>query len=152
MIFDKLSNISNYKILSENVVNFISNLSCDMKLGRYELAQDIYANVETYQTKALDEGKFESHDEFVDVQILLNGQEEIYYAPRENLHSIKEYDVNRDITFYNDSLINSDCITLDGTNFVVLFPHEAHAPQIAIDDKKSNVLKVVIKINRKYFL
>jgi beta-galactosidase beta subunit len=28
----------------------------------------------------------------------------------------------------------------------MLFPHEAHAPQVSIDEKLENVLKVVVKI------
>lgn len=110
------------------------------------MSESIYANVETYETKLLENGKFEAHKDYIDVQILLKGHEQIFIAPQNSLTMSEPYDAKRDIEFYSDNICSFQSIKLDGTNFVMLFPHEAHAPQVSIDEKLENVLKVVVKI------
>jgi len=39
----------------------------------------------------------------------------------------------------------SDFVTLDGTNFMMIYPHEAHAPQV-VSESISTVKKVVVKV------
>ncbi|MBR1425167.1 YhcH/YjgK/YiaL family protein [bacterium] len=144
MISDKLNNLSFYKFPKE-VVDFVNNLSSETALGKYVISDDIYANVEEYFTKEVTNAKFESHKKYLDIQILLKGKEKISYAPVDELNILQNYDENRDIVFYSDNVENVPYITLDGSNFVVLFPHEAHAPQISLNESMK-VLKVVVKM------
>lgn len=147
MIIDKIENISIYKNIPDIARNFILNLKNEApSLGKHVLSDSIYANVETYETKLLNNGKFEAHKDYIDIQILLKGQEQIFIAPQNGLTVSEPYDAKRDIEFYSDDISFSQSVKLDGTNFVMLFPHEAHAPQISIDEKVENVLKVVVKI------
>lgn len=146
MIIDKLENISLYTNIPKEVTEFIANLSKDLSLGKYKLSKENFINVETYNTKSIINGKFESHKNYIDIQILLDGQERIYVTNINGLTILEPYNEDRDITFYSDNLDDKNYVTLDGTNFVVLFPHEAHAPQISEDDESKKVLKVVAKI------
>ena len=147
MIIDKIENISIYKNIPDIARNFILNLKKETpNIGKHILSDSIYANIETYDTKLLENGKFEAHKDYIDIQILLKGQEQIFVAPQNGLAVSEPYDAKRDIEFYSDNISFSQSIKLDGTNFVMLFPHEAHAPQISIDEKIENVLKVVVKI------
>lgn len=147
MITDKLINIDRYKYFPEVVINFIKNLSLDITSGKHILGDGIYANVEEYNTKNINIAKYESHNEYVDIQILLSGQEYIYYTDINLLNTDIPYDFKKDITFYCD-VVKGQNILLDGSNFVTLYPNEAHAPQIAVNNEPQNVKKVVIKVKK----
>lgn len=146
MITDKLSNINKYSEIPDYVVDFIIKLSEEIKLGRYELENNSYVNVETYLTKKHSEACFEAHKKYADIQILISGKEKIFIKPVESLVSPLEYSEQKDIIFYEDNTNKSDYVTLDGSNFVLIYPHEAHAPQIAIDDNPELVKKAVVKL------
>ncbi|MBP3820643.1 YhcH/YjgK/YiaL family protein [bacterium] len=142
MITDKIKNIERYNIPKEALL-FIKNLTSDIAFGKYEITKDIYANVESYNTKL--NGKFERHRKYVDVQILLLGKEKIYYTDVENLDEYPFYDEVKDISFYDKEIVKSHYVILDGTNFSIIYPNEAHAPQIFYE-KQEPVKKVVVKI------
>ncbi len=145
MIIDKLENLSMYRIVPDHVVDFVKNLKSDIKTGRYELIDKDYANVETYTTKSITDGKFEAHNNYIDIQILLDGKERIYYTSTSSVSVDTPYNPEKDIKFYSDRIEKFDFVTLDGTNFAMIFPHEAHAPQVSIDSK-TEVKKVVVKV------
>ncbi len=145
MIIDKLENIKLYTNIPIEAINFIQNLNSSVKLGRHEISDRVYANVEKYTTKSLAEGRFEAHRNYIDIQILLCGSEKIYLSELAGLKVSESYDKNRDIEFYSSSIKNSFSVTLDGTNFIVIYPHEAHAPQV-VAQYAQEVLKVVVKV------
>lgn len=146
MIIDKLENISMYRIVPDHVVDFVKNLNGNIKIGRYEIIDKDYANVETYTTKKLANGKFEAHNNYIDIQILLDGNERIYYTSTASVSLDIPYNEEKDIKFYSDKIDKFDYVTLDGTNFAMIFPHEAHAPQISASECCSEVKKVVVKV------
>ena len=132
MIIDKIENIGNYPQIPEYIVNFIKGLSEDTECMRYELIDEDFVNVETYTTKFISDAKFETHNNYVDIQLLLDGEERIYLTSREGLNESAPYNPEKDITFYTNSIEQADFVTLDGSNFVLIYPHEAHAPQVII--------------------
>lgn len=146
MIIDKLENIHLYKNIPPAVVDFVKSINKNIPLGKQILSDDIYVNIEQYSTKLLEDAIFEAHDKYIDIQILLDGNESIYLADRTNLDVKIPYDTEKDIVFYSNATSNYPKVNLDGTNFIMIFPHEAHAPQVSIDNKRKNVLKVVVKI------
>lgn len=145
MITDKTENIDIYNNIPQQAKEFIKNLSKNINPGRYEISVNDYANVEIYTTKTLENAKYEAHNSYIDIQILLSGKEKIYYRDRENLNINIPYNSEKDIVFYSDK-VYGNYIQLDGSNFVMLFPHEAHAPQITASEKSEEVIKVVLKI------
>ena len=148
MIIDKLENIIFYSQLPKDVVKFITNLHQDIELGRHDLGNGNFAVIEEYNTKNIDNAIYESHDKYADIQILLREKENIYYSNVEDLIVSVPYDENRDIKFYGNKVDQNKFITLDSTNFVVLYPHEAHAPQI-ICENCCKIKKVVVKFKIK---
>lgn len=147
MIVDKIEKLKLYKEIPGEVVHFLSELDINnIKLGKWVLSDCIYVNIEEYNTKDIEVASFESHDKYIDIQLLLKGSENIYYASRDNLSVKVPYDETRDIAFYSDSIQGYPYIKLDGTNFMMIYPHEAHAPQVSINGLAQKVLKVVVKI------
>ncbi len=144
MITDKIEYIDLYKEIPKNVYDFIQKLDKNIKVGKYNLSDSNYANVEIYKTKLLENASYEAHEKYIDIQILLSGEERIYYTDRNKLDIEIPYNESKDIVFYKNE-VKGDFATLNGSNFVMLFPHEAHAPQVFIN-KESEVKKVVVKI------
>ena len=142
MIYDRIENIDTYK-LDSVAVEFIKNLSSDIECKKHILSDNIYANVEEYTTK--DVGYFEAHRDYLDIQILLSGEEIIEYTPLIGLKTKDEYDKTRDIEFFFDGESQITPIKLQKGLFTVLYPQDAHKPQLKF---KSNmpVKKVVVKV------
>ena len=115
-------------------------------LGRHELENGIYINIENYITKPLSEGKYETHNNYTDIQFTISGRESIFIKNKSQLSKSNGYNKDNDIEFYGDDIDTENQVTLDGTNFVVIYPSEAHAPQIAEFDEPMPVKKAVIKI------
>ncbi len=86
MITDKLNNIDLYSEIPQVAKDFIKSLTPDIEIGKVVLSDDIYANVETYTTKFPSQGRFEAHDKYTDIQILLKGEEYIYVEDRSKLN------------------------------------------------------------------
>ncbi len=148
MIIDKIDNICLYNAVPKSVIQFLKNIDRNnVEYGKHILDDSNFVNIETYATKTIENAKYESHDKYIDIQILLTGNEKIGVADRSCLSVAEPYDENRDITFYSDPVDTNNTVSLNGSNFVMLYPHEAHAPQIASDYKTSGqVIKVVAKI------
>lgn len=146
MITDKIENISLYSDIPESVKKFISYLDKNFENQKILLSDDNYANIDSYSTKKDTDVKFEAHEKYIDVQLLLKGTEDIYYTTKSDLTVCIPYDENCDCEFYEQSPFEYSKITLDGSNFAVFFPHEAHAPQASCSGCVSQVKKVVVKI------
>ena len=118
----------------------------DVILGRQVLKDENYVNVEQYEPKDITTARFESHRKYIDIQMLLAGKERVYINNLKNVKESLGYNSEKDIEFYNDNITKSDFVTLDGSNFVLIYPWEAHAPQISVDKISSTVKKVVFKL------
>ncbi len=145
MIIDKLEHILLYKNIPSDVADFLLKLNRNTPVGRYDLTCGNYVNVESYTTKNITEAKFEAHKNYIDIQLLLSGNEKIFVTSAQGLPVSVPYNLEKDIAFYSEPVEGKNFVTLDGSNFVMLFPHEAHAPQVCAGEN-SIVLKAVAKI------
>ena len=116
--------------------------------GRYEIDSDnIYAIVMTYGTKDPDELKFESHKKYIDVQLMLEGQEFLDVALDENLDFHTSYSEQDDAALFRSPQHYTSVLLRPG-NFTVLYPHDIHRPSRKIE-KENQVRKMVIKVRVK---
>ena len=102
----------------------------------------MYALVQEYNTKLKEQGAWEAHRRYIDLQYVIQGVEGIGYA---NIHELKqgEYDVKKDfLPLHGDG----DLVTLHSGSFVLLMPEDAHMPGMAIG-ASTLVKKIVIKIS-----
>lgn len=144
MLFDKLENLKLYDVIPHEAIEFMA--SEDIASGKYVLSDKVYINVEEYNTKIISDARFEAHKDYIDVQIVLSGKEELYYTDITGLTVDVPYSKERDIMFYSDEVENAEHVILDGTNFIILYPQDAHAPQVSYKNNISRVKKAVIKI------
>lgn len=151
MIIDRLENLKKY--IDENDMRkidvFLKRLSPEMEEGRYEIdGDDIYARVMSYHTSPREDCKIEAHDLYIDIQSTLVGKEGIDVFHREELIEKIPYNAAKDVCIYEESA--QQYITVDNLPdyFSMLYPEEAHKPQISLDKKRDIVKKFVIKIKR----
>lgn len=146
MIFDKIENIKNYPQISQVVLDFVLNISENQPVGRVYLTYDktVWANVDEYITKPLEDCKFEAHKKYIDIQFLLSGEEKIETAFTDELKITEPYDENRDVMFLADTDYKA-VLPLKKGYFALFSPTDAHKPQIAFSEPEK-VKKIVVKI------
>lgn len=146
MIIDRINNASLYYTIHpkfKSAFDYTASIdTATIPAGRYEIdGSAMYALVQEYNTKLKEDGKWEAHRRYIDLQYVVQGAEGIGYA---NIHHLKqrEYEADKDfLPLFGDG----DVVTVSSGNFVLLFPEDAHMPGMALGDS-ALVKKVVIKI------
>lgn len=150
MILDTIPNIGVYRSLSPLLAQALDILASGrfMSLpdGRHPLAGErLFALLQTYSTKPLNEGRLETHRKYLDIQAVLTGAERFGYAPLADLLPDGSYDSERDIRFYHPHH-QTELVTLRPGTFAVLFPHDGHMPGLVLPEGSGQVRKVVLKV------
>ncbi len=146
MIKDKLEYANTYYGISDSLKKGFEWLkNNDLKSlddGRYQIDNNIYANIQSYETK--ENAPYEAHREYADIQYMVEGAEKIGVTNYSNCTTVETYNKEKDIEFLNLNQKDSYELINEG-EFLVLFPQDAHKPSIN-PDKKLNVKKVVVKV------
>ena len=150
MIFDNIKNCILYSGVNskfEKAFAFINRVfEENLEVGRYEIeGDDIYAMVQAYETKLETECRFEGHEKYIDIQVVVEGCEMIGVADISKAVPETDYNEEKDIAFYRNCQTASYCIAEAG-DFLVLYPHDIHRPGMACDNIPENVKKVVVKV------
>lgn len=111
--------------------------------GRHDIDGDaLYANVSEYTTKLFDECAFEAHKRYIDVQMILSGEERI---DCQFVGKLAAGDFNEaDDFMLLEGEAGAACTMVPGT-FVVCFPEDGHKPGIAVGEP-APVKKAVFKV------
>ncbi len=97
MIVDRIENTRLYASLHKRFKKAFAALA-DPALaqkpdGRYSIDGDnLYYMVQHYTTKPVDQARFESHRKYIDIQVLLAGQELLGYVPTTGLEVTVPYE------------------------------------------------------------
>lgn len=113
--------------------------------GIYEIeGESFFAKVLTYETKPRTEAFFESHLEFIDLQMCVYGDELIDIIPS-GIAEDHTPDHRGDDLVIHPALAGYSTLKLAGDAAAIFFPGDIHRPQIQIN-KPSTLKKVVLKI------
>lgn len=111
-------------------------------LGRIELkGDDLFIN--NVEVDALEKNKqvLEIHRKYIDIHVLLSGQETMGWLPTEESKEEKQaFDVEADCALYTDA--PSTFITMRPQDFVIVYPEDAHAPIIGTGKIRKLIVKV----------
>lgn len=151
MILDLCENWRNYAHGNEEVweeaFNFLASVEPGCEVGRYDIVgDDIFAMVQSYDTKDISQGKVEAHRKYIDIQALLCGTERMFYGAGNSLEISEEYNAENDAAFYKYDAAKTFEYSLTPGVFTIFFPEEGHMPGIAPATGSAPVKKVVIKI------
>lgn len=148
MIFDRLSNSKQYEKLNEKFkigFDFLKNNNLkEMKDGRYDIAEGVFANVQSLKTKNKSEKKWEAHKDYIDIQYVIKGQECMGYGILEDFKKVVvPYDKEKDIEFLDGEKFNY--INVNENDFVIFYPNDVHAPMLSVKED-IEIKKVIVKI------
>lgn len=147
MIIDQLSNVQTYENISANLqkaFDYMKNTDLDqLKEGKYPIDGDkVFAIVSEYETKSLEEGAWEAHRKYMDVQYIISGKEKMGYAPLNEMKTTVEYDEEKDILFLEGE---GDFVTVKEGMFAIFAPNDVHMPCIKIGESQ-HIKKLIVKV------
>lgn len=146
MIADHLKNVYTYVGINpkfQKVAEFLTQTDLGrLEPGVYEIdGKDIYAQVQSYQTKRAEEKKWEAHRQYIDFQYMVEGVELMGYTPLDRMQMVEYTEVNDFLELAGEG----ELLTFRQGHFMVLFPQDAHLPGVSVDGPKP-VKKVVVKV------
>lgn len=149
MIHDTLENSARYESLSPHFAKafaYLRGVDGSQELGKHEIAgQDVFAIVQTYTTKPLENALFEAHRKYVDVQYIHSGRETILWAPLATMkEETRAYTEEKEAALFK-LVPDMTALHLSAGHFAILYPEDAHAPCVEWD-APSEVFKVVVKV------
>ena len=150
MIFDAVVRLDHYETipLREDIIKFMTNHDLTaLEEGDHALSgDDLVLKILDYETRPSDELFFETHEQHIDLQIVLKGEERMELSCKERLISADgPPGISGDFQFYKPQGGFSTLYVSIGF-FAVFFPWDAHRPGCSADDISSLVKKAVFKI------
>ena len=112
---------------------------------RIELSGGAFALEQVYQTKARPEGFFESHRKYIDVQVVVEGDEVLELVEISRLTATQPYDAERDYFKYAD-YAGASLLRLGAGEAAIFFPVDGHLPGLRPGGVAGLVRKTVIKV------
>lgn len=149
MVTDKVENFKKYINLHpafKDVRDFLLyNDLNKMPNGKYLICGNkIFVNINDYETENDCDRKFEAHRKYIDVQVVLKGEELIGIEDVEYTEPISEYDEEKDLIFLK---AQNNCFRLCENRFAIFDTDCAHKPQISTQENKPvKVKKAIFKI------
>lgn len=147
MILDNIKNLNLYSFSNPGIIrafDFIMKSDFEnLPDGRYDIDGDnVYALVNTYDTKERKDCFPEAHKKYIDVQFVAKGKELMGYLPFNGQKVYKEYDSEKDFMLFD---AEPSFIRLTENMFAILLPDDLHMPGIK-DEVVAPVRKVVVKV------
>ncbi|MEP7251687.1 MAG: YhcH/YjgK/YiaL family protein [Ginsengibacter sp.] len=150
MIIDDLSNAEKYFCVHPLFAKAFEYIHAQnlvtIEVGKYEIERDsLKAIVSNKKGMTAEESaaKFECHNKHIDIQVCINGREQIGWKTRGNCTQQKgDYNAEKDVVFYSDA--PDMYFHLTNNQFAIFFPEDVHAPMIGEEDIKKMVVKVKI--------
>ncbi len=109
-----------------------------------DLGDGAFAMEQAYVTKARDAGKFESHKAYIDIQVMVVGEELMEVADIVSLQVAEDHTPGRDVIFY--ALPEKGTVLrVKAGQATVFFPVDGHMPSLAVSTPLT-IAKTVVKI------
>lgn len=151
MIIDSAANAGLYEGMSERIaaaLRWLADNDCTaLAPGEYPIdGRNVYAIVSRYETKPIEEAKWEAHRRYVDVQYVVEGTERMGCADVTTMDATADYDEAGDVVWLKGE---GDFFVVRPGRFVLFTPADAHMPGLAVGTP-APVKKVVVKVLADY--
>lgn len=97
--------------------------------GRVELAGGVFALEQAYAPKARPEAFFESHRRYIDLQVIVEGEELMEVENVSRLTISVAYDPERDLVKYADTA-EASVLRMRAGDLAIFFPEDGHMPSL----------------------
>ncbi len=112
---------------------------------RVELGEGVFAVEQVYETKPRAEGFFESHRKYIDLQVVIEGDETIEVVDAARIAVRDPFDPERDLVTYGDTA-EAARLRLNAGLGAIFHPVDVHMPSLRSGGAPVLVRKVVVKI------
>ena len=134
------------KVIAE-VCDYLNTLDLNaLENGRHDINDQIYMNVMEPETAEPSSKKAELHHEYLDVQVLIRGTENIEvganYPDLSKYESYNEADDYQLCADFDDKFT----VTMKPKMFAVFYPYEPHKPCCVVNGKTEKIKKLVVKV------
>lgn len=148
MFFSNITIAKKYNYLEEKFLAAYKWLEetdlAGLPVGSYPILGDqVVANIQEYTSIKPEEGSFETHEKFFDIQYVVSGKEQFGFCKRDGL-VVKERIEENDLIFYEEPAL-SGSVLLEAGDLIVVAPEDAHKPRCQADGPEP-VKKVVVKV------
>lgn len=151
MIITKKEHLTHYIGIHKNLdtaIHYILNNDLTViPLGYTPIDEkNVYVNHFTYTTAAIENGFIEAHRDYLDIHVVLTGEEYIGYLDMRDTQELEPYNEVDD--FYKvTGRIETFAYGIND-NMILTWPEDAHQPKIVVDtptDVDKLVFKVLVK-------
>ncbi|SEG42829.1 YhcH/YjgK/YiaL family protein [Halpernia humi] len=141
MILDKLENINRYSL----DLAFVSeDLQNEFRAGRFEIAgEEKFGIGLQYETTDGTTGLWEGHKVYLDIHVILEGEEIVEIADINQMTLTKPYEMDYHL-FQGEK---QQSVILSKGYFLILFPNEIHKTGVNVErtvNVKKNVYKLLL--------
>ena len=140
----------------ENIVKFIEdsvNIASNLEVGNYEKLiynDGIFSIAQNTWLKDRSECVFESHKNYIDVHIVVDGAEKVALCNVKQVSTPYEENIKNDYYLY-DMDLDGEIVVLDKNTMGIFLYEDVHMTGINLSNVNDNVVKVVLKINKTNF-
>jgi len=113
--------------------------------AKHELDHGVVAIEQAYDTRLRSAGFFESHRKYIDIQVIVSGEERIEVIDLAESSAEKPYDDARDLIVHRDHP-GASVLQLRAGQAAVFFPADVHMPCLRIGEAAGFVRKSVLKV------
>ena len=134
------------KVIAE-VCDYLNTLDLNtLENGHHDINDQIYMNVMEPETAEPSSKKAELHHEYLDVQVLIRGTENIEVgANYPDLSKYESYNEADDYQLCAD-IDDKFTVTMKPKMFAVFYPYEPHKPCCVVNGKTEKIKKLVVKV------
>ena len=148
MISDALNSLPSaglHPVLQQALTLAIAATPQEKTPGRYTLqGENIFMNVMQFTTQSPEQKKAELHQQYIDIQMLLSGEERILFGMTDSARHCEEMHVEDDYQLCSQ-IADEQAMVLKPGKFVIFMPGEPHKPGCVVQapmDIKKGVIKV----------
>lgn len=150
MLVTNLDHASANDYLNERFAKAYAFLAQDnlaaLPLGRNDIdGDDVFANVQEYDTVPAAEKQLEAHRRYYDVQFVVSGEELLQYTQLEGLPECQPFNEGDDFGLYETPAQVTNVVLRAG-DMAVLAPEDAHKPGCTLGAAPCHVRKIVVKV------
>ncbi|MCW8345887.1 YhcH/YjgK/YiaL family protein [Vibrio sp. ZSDZ65] len=149
MLFGNVNKLDLIPYVSNKLPSWIAQAiaianSDQIQLGRHEIDDEVFVMLAEATTEPKEIRKSEIHKMYIDIQIMIDGEETIGYSNHITDEAKATDTLENDVMFFAD-VVGEQYVTLKKGDFAVFFPNQAHRPLCAVN-KPIPVRKAIVKI------
>lgn len=136
--------------LREIIIDVKQRIRFPLSNGKYSIhGDDVFFMVVGDNTQPLELRRAEIHRNYLDVQIILEG-EEIFGYSRQQFESIEEDLLDDKDVAFSEKVVNEQFVKVGVNEFAIFYPGQPHRPLVATESGPASVRKVIVKIHKDF--